>query len=258
VANFSDTPSQADDHPTLSGLDTAAAYRDFVRNLMNQYPLDEAMQRAIGGEFESFGVLERELLIQYGLHRKGYLIDVGCGAGRLAKALVGYLEGKYLGVDVIPELVDYARSLCSPQNWRFEVTDGATIPEQDNAADMVCFFSVFTHLRHEHSYLYLREARRVLKVGGKVVFSFLDFSVPSHWLVFEENVSKLDASQPSDNFIGRDAIAAWSSHLGYKIEAIHDGDKPHSPIPASIWTEQGIVMEGMGNLGQSVCVLRRD
>ncbi|MCH7523209.1 MAG: class I SAM-dependent methyltransferase [Chloroflexi bacterium] len=255
VTNLSETPSQAEDLPILSGLDTSVAYRDLVLSLMKQYPSDEAMERAVGGEFEAFGILERELLIQYGLHRKGYLIDVGCGSGRLAKALVGYLEGKYLGIDIIPELVNYARDLCKRPDWRFEVTDGLTIPEQDNAADMVCFFSVFTHLRHESSYLYLREARRVLKAGGKVVFSFVEYSLPTHWKFFETNVSNLNASQPFMYFISRDAIAAWSSHLGYNVEAIHDGDKPHIPIPHPIVTEKGIRMETMANFRQSVCVL---
>ena len=129
------------------------------------------MQQAIGGQFEAFGVFEREILIQYGLRQDDYIIDVGYGSERLAKPLSHYLSGKYLGIDIVPELCDYARQLVGRPEWRFEVAEGLQIPERDDVADMVCFFSVLTHLLHEQSYQYLQEARRVLKPGGKIIFS---------------------------------------------------------------------------------------
>ena len=36
---------------------------------------------------------------------------------------------------------------------------------------MVCAFSVFTHIEHEDSYLYLEEALRIVRPGGRFVFS---------------------------------------------------------------------------------------
>jgi ubiquinone/menaquinone biosynthesis C-methylase UbiE len=120
------------------------------------------MKLAVGGEFEAFGILERELLIQQGLKQDGYLIDVGCGSGRLAKPLSQYLTGKYLGIDVVPELVEYARKLVPQPDWRFEVAEGLRIPEKNNQADMVCFFF----------HLYPFAARTILHVfaGSKACF----------------------------------------------------------------------------------------
>jgi hypothetical protein len=121
---------------------------------------------------------------------------------------------------------------------------------------MVCFFSVFTHLLHEHSYTYLQEAKRVLKPNGKIIFSFLEFAIASHWSVFELNLSDMSVgAYPLNMFIGRDAIESWAAHLGLKILAIEDGDKPHIPVQAPIAFEDGRVMEGKGNMGQSICVL---
>src|SRR5437868_14740335 len=74
-----------------------------VRSLIKAHGTETAMRLAPGGEFEAIGILERELLIQHGLQRDGYLIDVGCGPGRLARPLSEYLDGKYLGIDVVPE-----------------------------------------------------------------------------------------------------------------------------------------------------------
>ncbi|HEY0607458.1 MAG TPA: class I SAM-dependent methyltransferase, partial [Herpetosiphonaceae bacterium] len=137
----------------------------------------------------------------------------------------------------------------------FEVAEGLTIPEQDNQANIVCFFSVFTHLLHEHSFIYLREARRVLRPGGKIIFSFLDFTIPCHWDVFESNLAAGSADHPLNTFVSRDAIQVWCRHLDLEIEALHDGDAPHIPLQHAVTLDDGRIMEGMGNLGQSVCVL---
>jgi hypothetical protein len=42
-------------------------YRRHVSNLLASYPLDQAMSLAVGGHYQSFGRLDRELLILCGL-----------------------------------------------------------------------------------------------------------------------------------------------------------------------------------------------
>ena len=54
----------------------------------------------------------------------------------------------------------------------------------DNAADMLCAFSVFTHMEHEDTYRYLVNARRVIKPGGRLVFSCLPMSLPDAQQLF--------------------------------------------------------------------------
>jgi len=230
-------------------------YRELVQGYTERLPLDAAMRIAVGGEFEAVGVLERQLLIQHGLRPDDYVVDVGCGSGRLAKALADYLRGPYLGLDVVAELLVYARTLVTRPDWRFELIEGFRIPEEDHRVDVVCFFSVFTHLLHEHSYLYLQEATRVLKPGGKIVLSFLEFANPVHWAVFEQALRDASGSSTLVQFMSRDGIAAWASHLGLRIEAIEDGDRPTIALDAPLVLERGEVLEELGALGQSVCVL---
>jgi SAM-dependent methyltransferase len=239
----------------MKNLSFREAYNRLVQSLKYRYATDQAMHLAVGGEFEAFGIVEHALLIHYGLQPDHYVIDVGCGSGRLAKPLSAYLKGSYLAIDVIPDLVKYAQELVGRSDWRFEVTDGLHIPERDDQADMVCFFSVFTHLLHEQSYVYLKEAKRVLKAGGKIIFSFLDFSVPCHWTVFERTVSDVEGTHPLSMFLSRDAIGVWAKHLDLQIEALHAGDVPHVPLPHSVVLDDGRIMETEGNLGQSICVL---
>jgi SAM-dependent methyltransferase len=216
------------------------------------------MKLAVGGEFEAMGFLELETLKHFGLGADSYLIDVGCGSGRLAKPLSQYLKGRYLGIDIVPELVDYARRIVGRPDWRFELAGGLSIPEKDGEADVVCFFSVFTHLLHEQTYVYLQEAKRVLKPGGRIVFSFLDFTIPDHWHVFESTVAALGVNSDFLNvFIGKDAIRVWAEHLGLHVQAIEDGDKPSVPLSKPVVFEDGSVVEKVGSIGQSVCVLQK-
>lgn len=228
----------------ISSSDLKAINIHFVETTRTHLPHEEAMKLAIGGGFELYGKIELSLLRHFGLPQDGYLIDVGCGSGRLAQPLSQWLKGRYLGIDLVPSLVAHARKLAQRPEWRFEVIQHIGIPEADGQADMVCFFSVLTHLRHEQSYWYLEEARRVLKPGGKIVFSFLEFATPGHLPVFRQTVEaeKARLQAPMNVFIERNAIEVWARELGLEIEAIHGGDEQVAPE---------------GELGQSVCVLRK-
>jgi SAM-dependent methyltransferase len=241
-----------------SKTDSRAAHRRLLKQLRSSYSNDEAVRLAVGGEFDAFGRLLREALVFHGLKPTDYLIDVGCGSGRLAKPLSEIHTGKYLGIDVVPGLIDYARKLVPRTDWRFEVADGLKIPEADQRADMVCFFSVLTHLLHEESFVYLREAQRVLKPGGKIVLSFLDFRVANHWGSFESNLRDIGiGSQPMNVFLCPDMLREWSKRLELDIETIHDGDDPYLPLTAPITFEDGTVMKNPTAFGQSVCVMVR-
>ena len=243
----------------MDKLDLKSAYEGLLAHSKNIFDRDGAMRYAIGGEFDAFGVIERELLRFYGLQPEHYLIDVGCGSGRLAKPLAEFLRGPYLGTDIVAELVDYARSLAGRADWRFEVVDRIAIPEANDRADMVCFFSVFTHVLHEQTYMYLEEAKRVLKPGGRVVFSFLEFLEPAHWVVFADTIEDARGPRihPLNVFIDRHAIHIWAHHLGLRVDDIRSGAERFVPLPEAVTLEDGTVLEGFGNLGQSIAVLSK-
>jgi 2-polyprenyl-3-methyl-5-hydroxy-6-metoxy-1,4-benzoquinol methylase len=242
-----------------SKTDFRKTHRRLLRQLRSTYTNDEAVRMAVGGEFEGVGLLLREVLIHHGLKQTDYLIDVGCGSGRLAKPLAEYLTGRYLGIDVVPELVQYARRLVPRADWRFEIAEGLKIPERDEQGDMVCFFSVLTHLLHEESFVYLREARRVLRPRGKIVLSFLDFRVKSHWGSFESNLSDIGiGAQPMNVFLCADMLREWAKRLELEVEAIHDGDDPYLPLSTPITFENGATASGHVAVGQSVCVMVRN
>jgi SAM-dependent methyltransferase len=217
---------------------------------------DTAMQLAIGGNWQAIGQMERDLVTYAGLTPEQSLVDIGCGSGRLAAHLVDYLTGAYLGTDIVPELLDYARRTVGRDDWRFEHVNGPIVPTGDATADMVVFFSVFTHLLHEETYVYLREAKRVLKPGGTVVFSFLEFASPNHWPVFETMVATIGTPGHHNQFMSQDLIVQFAEHLGFEIVEIHSGPDRFIPLSAPARYDDGQVWEGTGSLGQSVCILR--
>jgi SAM-dependent methyltransferase len=145
----------------------------------------------------------------------------------------------------VPDLVEHARKVSNRPDWKLGVIDHIEIPEADGVADVVCFFSVLTHLLHEQSYWYLEEAKRVLKPGGTVVFSFIEFEQPYHWDIFKSTVADAKAGdvKPLNVFIERHSLPTWAHHLDMRIVSIHDALES--------------IVEG-GPLGQSLCVMRKE
>jgi ubiquinone/menaquinone biosynthesis C-methylase UbiE len=235
-------------------------YVDCANYLKGSKPTHaEAMQEGVGGAFDQVGKIEVALLQHAGLKPGGYLIDVGCGSGRLAIPLSRTHTGPYLGTDLVPDFLQYARENTNERrpDWRFEEVHGLTIPEQDGVADITCFFSVFTHLLHEQSYLYLEEAKRVLKPGGRVVFSFLE--LPLHATIFQDTVRReklaLGKGAVLNVFMDRISIRYWADSLGFMVVLIESGDASFIPIPEPIALD-GRILSGTAHFFQSVCVLQ--
>ncbi|MGH8062963.1 MAG: class I SAM-dependent methyltransferase [Pseudoxanthomonas sp.] len=235
-----------------------SSYLKQSKELLDTHDEARAMSLAVGGDYEAVGALEFCALLQEGLQPDHTVIDVGCGSGRLANQLKDYLTGTYVGIDVVPELFQYAQRLCGRDDWRFYAAPGTTIPEPDGSADFITYFSVFTHLLFEETYRYLEESARVLKPGGKIVLSFLEFRIPSHWFIFENSLKDTSPEKVLNQFMDRDGIHAWADHLGLEVIKIYDGHLPHIELDRVIRWDDGREMTALGNLGQSVCVLGKE
>lgn len=206
-------------------------YRRAVANFLKAYPLDEAMALAVGGGgYDENGKIECEALIDLGFRAGHSVIDTGCGSGRLSTQLSRRFGAgiHYLGTDVVPDLLTYARSKAN-QVYQFEVTEGLYIPAVDASADFVVAFSVFTHLKRSETEFYLREIRRVLRPEGKLLFSFLELPRHRREFAYTLGVTLLGRRKVQNHFLSRRGIRRWATKIGFVVETIG----PH-PIGQSV------------------------
>lgn len=203
-------------------------YNALVRDLIAKHPLDEAMSIAIGGSYDEIGPMLVQLLVDCGLRDGMSIVDLGCGSGRIAKYIGKRMHDvEYLGIDVVPELLDYARSQ-TPEHFRFVLNHELAIPAPDNSADFLFAFSVFTHLLHEESIIYLDHARRVVRPGGLIVFTILEMQ--ASWPIFGVTYQTLKngGKNPHLNmFVEREQIALWAKHLDLDVVSL-DAGEPHN------------------------------
>lgn len=218
-------------------------YERYVKELLETYPLDQAMELAVGGNYELLGQVQAALLEKIGISNSSTIYDLGCGSGRLSSVLYQRAPNlNYVGVDVVRVLLEYAK--IKAPNYRFILNPELNIPAENNSVDIISAFSLFTHLLHAESYIYLQEAHRVLKRGGGIIFSFLEFNESIHWNVFEQTVSttKNQESTHLNMFIERNTIELWAKKLGFEVDMYLSATTP-------IWQGQP--------LGQSIAVLRK-
>ncbi|HEX7834278.1 MAG TPA: class I SAM-dependent methyltransferase [Pseudolysinimonas sp.] len=193
------------------------------------------MAIVVGGapdDFAARGDEQMRLLKHFGLAAGDSIVDVGCGSGRLALALSIEFgdELTYLGTDVVADLLHHARTVADP-SYRFELNTELTVPVPDASCDFIVYFSVVTHLLHEESFRYLRDAVRALKPEGKLVVTFLESA--RHWSIFERVVDIYEVPglhEPLVMFIERSMLEVWVDKLDLDIEQILSFDPPGQSI----------------------------
>jgi SAM-dependent methyltransferase len=100
------------------------------------------------------------------------VVDVGCGAGRLTRAIAAR-AGRVIGIDISTEMLTKARELNADlENVDFRVGDGVSLAGiDDGVADVLVSHVVFQHITDPAITLgYVRDMGRVLKPGGWAAF----------------------------------------------------------------------------------------
>ena len=138
------------------------------------------------------------------LERHEQVLDVGCGVGRMAVGLTGYLSpsARYEGFDIVSKGIEWCRREISTRfpNFGFQHADlynheynpsgrlqasEYRFPYPDESFDFAFMTSVFTHMLPADIRNYLGEVHRVLKPGGRCLIT---------WFVLNPEARELIAS----------------------------------------------------------------
>lgn len=196
-----------------------------------------------------------------GIRPDAALLDIGSGIGGKTIPLLDYLDddGRYVGVDVDPDLVDWCVHHISTINPRFAFMPisihnsfynprGALAPERfvfpflDDSFDAIVLWSVFTHLYPATIEHYLREIKRMLRHGGRLGASFFVLDERARSEVRSgrslypvghemEGYSTSNPTMPEDLIaIDHDWLLGAFDRAGLSIEELRFGSWSNHPI----------------------------
>lgn len=154
---------------------------DLKRNYTKHLKLSPDTNFAIGGKDENLiGKLQGQLLIDNGLQKDSFLLDLGCGTGRLLLGVADYLKegGSYLGIDLVDKLIKVTEQRIqnlglNSLHFRTQFMKNELDYPSNLQVDYICAFSVYTHMEAEDIFNSLNILRNISHKDTTAFVTFL-------------------------------------------------------------------------------------
>lgn len=137
----------------------------------------------------------------------GRVLELACGTGRLTRHMAGRLQPlvRIIATDVNPAMLQFAQEVITDARVEWNVVDAVDLPYPDASFDLVVAqFGVMFYSDRVKAY---REALRVLKPGGRMIFTC--------WNELEENPAAHITQELVRHFFPTDTPAFYTVPFAY-------------------------------------------
>ena len=190
-----------------------------------------------------------QLLCKHGRFRGGErLLEIGCGTGLFTELIWRATGAAIVGTDISPELIEEATRRL-PEAV-FQVDNALHLSFPDGAFDAVYGSSILHHLEIDPA---LREIRRVLRPGGRMVFAEPNMMNPQ--IFVQKNVPLIKrwlGDTPHETAFVRWSIAARLRRAGFAGVRVFPFDFLHPLTPRPLIA----LVSGVGGVLERVPILR--
>jgi ubiquinone/menaquinone biosynthesis C-methylase UbiE len=109
------------------------------------------------------------------------VLEIACGTGRVTRHLRNSLSpaSRLIATDLSPDMMDVAKENLNNSNIEWQIADAQELPFEDNSVDLIV--CAFGYMFVPDKVKAFAEARRVLRPGGKLLFTT--------WGQLEENAA---------------------------------------------------------------------
>jgi ubiquinone/menaquinone biosynthesis C-methylase UbiE len=192
---------------------------------------DAILTGATPESFESTGRSDADLVAKY-LRGGDVVLNIGCGVGRVEKYLAPRVREMW-GVDISGEMIRRAGTrLAGLPNVRLrEVGNREFLSSFDSASiDLVFSFLVLQHLEREDAFLYLKDAHRVLKPGGRLLTQFPNLLSPEYTRAFLANADAWPRSPGRVRAYTEAEVRQVLATAGFEVTELWYGGHNDQPV----------------------------
>lgn len=145
---------------------------------------DKVFRRGAGVQSKWHHLKFKQVWAQFPASARDHL-DIGCGPGTFIGMLPYTL--RCVGMDLASPQIEYARREYGTDSHTFQCAGDSTLPFDNDAFDVVTLIELIEHLEPPFIESLLREAKRVMRPGGRIILTTPNYA--SLWPLLERIVN---------------------------------------------------------------------